>query len=291
MKKLSSPEFGATDTYSTCVNSVADGALKTKLEACLPEIADQFLGYSEKAAIAELYTIIPAARNNPNQLVIANVTKNELTKLYNNHMLKKEMPRAIYDSILVAANDSCPFCGDIGQPKTLDHYLPKARYPQFSVLPTNLVPSCRDCNTGKSASIYQTPESQILHPYFEDDCFYEEKWVTATVIHSEPVALSFHVAPPNAWDVCRKDRAETHFRDLDLAGRYSIQCVKELTCLIYQRKKSMSALSSNEFRQHLLCVSDGSPYVNHWKAVMYHALANDEVFCASNFAAIFDPEV
>lgn len=42
----------------------------------------------------------------------------------------------------------CPFCG-ISELSTLDHYLPKELYPEFSVFPKNLVPSCAVCNTRK----------------------------------------------------------------------------------------------------------------------------------------------
>ena len=37
----------------------------------------------------------------------------------------------------------CPFCG-ISESSTLDHYLPKEQYPEFSVFPKNLVPSCAE---------------------------------------------------------------------------------------------------------------------------------------------------
>ncbi|WP_373959347.1 HNH endonuclease [Vibrio gigantis] len=39
----------------------------------------------------------------------------------------------------------CPFCGKPVSPGTLDHFIPKSDWPQFSIFQNNLVPQCRDC--------------------------------------------------------------------------------------------------------------------------------------------------
>ena len=40
---------------------------------------------------------------------------------------------------------SCPACGEPGRPNTLDHYLPKGKYPHFCITPHNLFPMCDAC--------------------------------------------------------------------------------------------------------------------------------------------------
>lgn len=81
--------------------------------------------------------------------VIGQIKKSELEKLYTQYFSKKNKPaRDVYDAILNSAQESCPFCGGIGTPHNVDHFLPKSHFPQFSVLPHNLVPACRDCNMG-----------------------------------------------------------------------------------------------------------------------------------------------
>lgn len=61
----------------------------------------------------------------------------------------------------------CPMCGSM-HAGTLDHVLPKANYPAFSIFGINLVPACK-CNglrgialTGNNAG------ERVLHPYFDD---------------------------------------------------------------------------------------------------------------------------
>jgi hypothetical protein len=62
---------------------------------------------------------------------------------------------------------SCPMCGS---PTTggLDHYLPRAVYPEFSIMAANLVPACTHCNSGSKGNTYRgvSPE-RFIHPYFD----------------------------------------------------------------------------------------------------------------------------
>lgn len=46
---------------------------------------------------------------------------------------------------------TCPFCdGSMKSAVTVEHFLPKGRYPVLSVHAANLVPACKDCNEPKS---------------------------------------------------------------------------------------------------------------------------------------------
>ncbi|MBY3297647.1 HNH endonuclease [Rhizobium laguerreae] len=62
----------------------------------------------------------------------------------------------------------CPMCGS---PMTgsLDHYLPKEDYPEFSIYSKNLVPACPACNSGTKGVTYcgKVPSERFLHPYFD----------------------------------------------------------------------------------------------------------------------------
>ncbi|MBY5523567.1 HNH endonuclease [Rhizobium leguminosarum] len=62
----------------------------------------------------------------------------------------------------------CPMCGS---PMTgsLDHYLPKEVYPEFSIYSKNLVPACPACNSGTKGLTYhgKEPSERFLHPYFD----------------------------------------------------------------------------------------------------------------------------
>lgn len=71
---------------------------------------------------------------------------------------------------------ACPVCGRdaLG---TLDHYLPKANYSEFSFYSQNLVPACDRCNNKRSNAFKGVNVGERpLHPYF--DHFANDKILT-----------------------------------------------------------------------------------------------------------------
>ncbi len=285
MRKLLRPHISGHNSYDICVSGVEDDDLKNRLVACHKTIDEQTNEYINHANAGTLSSLAPLlCRRNEDPIVIGNVSKSEFVKLYDYYMVKKQPARSIYDAILVAANDKCPFCGGIGRPKSLDHYLPKANYPQFSVFPHNLVPACRDCNTGKSNSLATNLNEQVLHPYFDDDFYFSVQWIFAMVVQTEPCSLEFFVSPPDTWQDVQKGRVKQHFNDFDLAKRYSIQTAEELSIVIDQRKGFMKEFTPERFCEYLQSVVDCTAlFANHWKRVMYQALANNEWFCTKAF--------
>ncbi|MCZ4311614.1 HNH endonuclease [Vibrio atlanticus] len=63
---------------------------------------------------------------------------------------------------------ACPSCGEDGAPTTLDHYLPKERFPELSICIENLTPMCTECQTKKHTH-YSTSSGlkRFFHPYFD----------------------------------------------------------------------------------------------------------------------------
>ena len=62
----------------------------------------------------------------------------------------------------------CPMCGTTLY-STFDHYMPMARFPEFSVHPLNLVPCCSRCNSIKHDDWLTTNgERQYLHSFSDD---------------------------------------------------------------------------------------------------------------------------
>lgn len=61
----------------------------------------------------------------------------------------------------------CPMCGSETH-KTVDHFLPRSPWAEFSFLSLNLVPSCSTCNT-KRGNRANSPSSPLraLHPYYD----------------------------------------------------------------------------------------------------------------------------
>lgn len=291
MRKLQPPKCNPSELYDECVHAITDGNLQTRLIAqkALIEAANE--KYSTSST-AQIWCHLPrATHGNPEQIIVGNLTKGELVALYDNGMVASSgAARKKYDEIRLLAKDECPYCGGCGELVeeegigTLDHFLPKARFPVYSILPANLVPACATCNSGMGSSFPNTPELQPLHPYFDAPHFFNEKWTTATVSEDDPVVVTFDVAPPEKWSPNDKERVREHFKSCKLRGRYRTKVASDLSSLIEQRKTVHRDLSPNAFQEVLRTVADNESLpINGWKRSLYFALAESRWFCANDF--------
>ncbi len=285
MKQLSLPPQGAADVFLSCVNAVPDQVTRANYIANHGHIVQSISAYSAASASKSWYGLPRAAWGQADAIVVGSLSKGNLTDLYTSYMVPSTMPaRVTYDEIMVAANGKCPFCGGIGLVSTLDHYLPKSAFPLYSVLPANLVPCCKDCNTGKSGTFGLQRAQQPLHPYLDDPKFFNERWVHAHVENTNPIGLQFICAPPQTWQPVERERLLSHFTDYNLAYRYGVQAGAELAKVIDSRKGSLKSLSPASFQAYLAesAMSPGFD-VNGWNRTMYYALANTPWFYNADF--------
>lgn len=284
MLRLGMPPYTYSQALDCCRNGITGNTdLLQKLGDNHVRLENVAAFYVASASIGELYTI-QATQNNQNDdpIVIGDLKKSDLIMLYSTYFAKKGKPaRIIYDAMMAAAKEKCPFCGGIGRPRNLDHFLPKAHYPQFSVLPLNLVPSCRDCNMdGKGSDFATNEEDQVLQPYLDHDRFFSEQWVFASYLRgvgSEPGVIEYFVDPPEYWSNAQKRRVEKHFNDFELGLRFSKEAGPRLVTYLAQMRELMGIPLSIEIAKSVILqpVIDSSPYVNHWERVMCLALMDD----------------
>lgn len=285
MRALTAPNYDPLGVFQTCINSISDADLLNRLNQTTNEIVVAARDYEQKAVTKLLYTIQPNNCEN-DEIVLGTVTKKELKDVYSSHMVGRAKPaRVIYDTLLSQAPlGRCPFCG-FGHASTLDHYLPKTKFPQLSVLPLNLVPSCKDCNTGKSTAIATTANEQSLHPYFDHQNFIDEQWIYAEVIQTTPATIRFFVEAPAHWNDIPKVRVKSHFEDFKLASRYSVEASNQLACLRDSLANYRDLLGPDGVRQHLTieAQSHARQHRNSWQTAMFQALAANGWYCAGGF--------
>lgn len=284
MRALVAPTDNPGEVYQTCVNSITDENLRNRLNLLTNYIGVAAADYQQRAAAKQFYTI-PQNNCGNDDIALGSVTKTELKNVYSTHMVGQKKPaRAIYDLLKSKAPlGRCPFCG-IGHVSTLDHYLPKAKYPQLSVVPLNLVPSCKDCNTEKSTAVASTAEAQSLHPYFDHQNFISEQWLFAEIICPAPVTIRFFVQAPEHWDEISKARVQAHFRGFKLDSRYSVEAGYQVSCL-REMLSQYERLSPDEIRQMLAIKADGYAKLhrNSWETAMYQVLSASDWYCEGGF--------
>ncbi|MBD8663025.1 HNH endonuclease [Rhizobium sp. CFBP 8752] len=287
MKKLFAPTVSFRTAIDTAASGIGSGAVrKTFTDALLGAVHIE-LAYRASAQAATLFNE-PRISGTGDPQVHNGLRKSDLMKLYTQYFVPEDKPaRRLYDAIKVTANGKCPLCGGIGHVRTLDHYLPKANFPLYSVMPGNLVPCCRDCNSEKLNSFASEHCQQTLHPYFDHDRFFAEKWVHARVVPTMPPVLEYFVSPPDGWSDGDKARVLHHFADYDLADKFSVEAGADLPETILTRRTTMSDNSPEEFSVYL-AEKGGNPElpINNWRRVMFAALSVDVWFCSQTFAVI-----
>jgi 5-methylcytosine-specific restriction endonuclease McrA len=284
MRAVYLPNFDVREVYQSCIKSIKNEELKDRLNQATNDIIMAANDYQQKAKTEQLYTIHPN-NCNPEEIALGSVTKGELIDVYSSQMVKNKNARPIYDKLLsLAPLGLCPFCG-LGHASTLDHYLPKTKYPQLSVLPLNLVPSCKDCNTGKNAENALKVEEQCLHPYFDHQNFIADQWLYAKLKQTEPITIDFFVKPPNDWSNISKARVQAHFKNFKLDLRYAVAASNELAFLKDSFTNFGGSLGRNGVKDLLTSTAQSHARLhrNSWQTAMYQALTSSDWYCDGGF--------
>lgn len=286
MLKLKQPTDSYEKTLEICFKGITgNNELLNNVRSAKHILQNHADCYAKLAPMEKLH-VIPAIRHKKEDdpIVLGNLKKSDLIKLYENYFNNnKKNSRHIYDSLMAAAGGKCPYCGGIGNPRNLDHYLPKGHYPQFSVLPINLIPSCRDCNMdGKGDSFAVNEPEQILHPYLDNDRYFNEQWIFAQYTagtDDEPGVIEYFVQAPDHWEYAQKLRVKKHFNDFNLGSRFSRQAASDLDPYLSQiQELSKQNLDFKEINDVILKpVINAIPFINHWKRVMCLALMNHPI--------------
>lgn len=286
MRVIQKPILDSKDVYELCLEGVSDQKYKATLKTLIKDVDSSASQYDQKAISGDLYQI-PANLADKDTGVKNGVTKKQLSGLYTQYMVPKLKPaRAVYNELLgKAPSGKCPFCGYCDA-TTLDHFLPKAKFPFLTVVPINLVPSCKDCNSDKNADVAVNAGDQMLHPYYDHNALTGEKWVSARVSRLSPASVEFYVDPPAHWDPTLKLRVAAHFRDNKLANRFAIQAADQLSTLrgtlgIYHDAQGVEGV---QFHLNAQAGAERAKYVNSWQSAMFTALANDDWFCDGGYA-------
>ncbi len=206
---------------------ITDQVLLGKIKSCKIELIDIFDEY-EKFTGQGIGFQLPTYDYNEDKgidpIIVGDLKHSEIKSIYSKFFVPSRFDsRDIYNEIKASAKEGCPYCGYLRDIEELDHFLPKSKYPQFSILTSNLIPSCKTCNqTYKKSSFATCYKEQIIHPYIDYAHFFEEKWIDAELNVSEYEKVRFFASPPESWSESDQERAKFHFEKFNLTTRNSI---------------------------------------------------------------------
>lgn len=249
--------------FTQCVQGCQDKGRRAALMECLPPVIKDSEDYASK-----MPDNIASFAGSP---LPAGVSGKTLSKLYKENFAAETAPgRQYYETILHQPKlDICPICG-VRTVRTLDHYLPKSKYPTLAVTPLNLVPCCRDCNFDKLTYTITTAESAPLHPYFDD--ISKERWLAVNVYSDKSVL--YYAACPSAWSDTLKRRVERHLSLYKLQIIYGSNAAQEIDDSIHLWRNLRRSANAVPLKEHLAEIRDSAEAnnLNSWKSALYRGL-------------------
>ncbi|WP_207064001.1 HNH endonuclease [Motiliproteus sp. SC1-56] len=166
----------------------------------------------------------------------------------------------------------CPYCL-MREPETWDHYLPKSKFPEFSVYSPNLIWVCNKCNQKKSDGLVENVK-EVIHTYFDklpEDC----RLVCRINIDEDHIPnADFYINNYDSSDCA--ELLERHFlafelRDLYIkeSGSYISSIIKEFSL------RYPGGISALQLEDELMAKYQSIPASwgkNHWQAAVLKGL-------------------
>ena len=195
----------------------------------------------------------------------------------------EELKRLINERQDEGTRDFCPYCG-IGAPRQFDHYLPKEKFPEFSVHAHNLAPCCGTCNGKKSDAWLQTNKTRVFLNFYIDllpTAQMLEPDVQWVVRKGKRVPIvSFDLLRPAGFGEAKFRLIESHFKKLELLSRYRDQAHTEFLVLrdaaIARQAKTVPVLRS--FLNRFLQQREITLGPLNWRVALYKAIVADISF-------------
>ncbi|ELA7014802.1 HNH endonuclease [Vibrio parahaemolyticus] len=133
-----------------------------------------------------------------------------LSLLYESHLKGSGVRAFIFNQSLVCVGCQKNYATNRS---TLDHFLPSSIFPNFYVLPWNLVPTCGDCNRKKNDVEPKKKIENLPHPYFNPITF-KKNWLKVVIHEEKP--LKFSLDFDNSLASIEKNMVYNHLKAYDL---------------------------------------------------------------------------
>ena len=204
---------------------------------------------------------------------IDNEIKDILQDSFNSSKKMKEVKKKIFENIYRSV---CPYCM-ISEPTTLDHYLDKSSFPEFTIYSKNLVPCCPTCNLKKGTLFLNNGIRNIINFYYDSLPRYRFLNIELgydNVPFIEKIILKF------------KEKSNinliiiNHFKNLKLEDRYKKEISDELTYIFKVFSKPTCILSREDIENCLKSQIDALEEMygyNYWKSALHHAIVKNKV--------------
>jgi len=274
MYNLDVPDVDDMSLFDTCI-AVKPRALRQSFDSVRAEVQAAYDDYEVRANFDLLVgtaSILPFADGLP--------TEPNFRQLYAGQVLDKRGPaRSVYDKILLAAR-RCPFCSH-NKPRSLDHFLPKETFAEYSIFSKNLVPCCRDCNSEKHTKVISADE-QFLHPYF--DQIGDDTWLECFLDYTDGAPAYCFYVDMSAVGISGAVLAKLQYQfcKLGLNDIYSTKAIDEVEGQLRYLRRLHQTGGTDEVWEFLAeqATSKTDNNANSWQSALYRGLVSDPEFAS-----------
>ncbi|CUJ06286.1 hypothetical protein [Achromobacter xylosoxidans] len=171
----------------------------------------------------------------------------------------------------------CPACGEDGTPNTLDHYLPKNGFPDYSITAANLFPMCDICQGKKlEQALSNNNERLFLHPYF--DTFLDQQVLQLEIGEPYTAPTSISLIAHQHLPIHLQQLVSRHIEKLGLIERYSHFFRQEYTRLLGLTEDILAGGLNVRQQLNLFCNQARRKSVNSWGHIFFESvLRNDDL--------------
>ncbi|GAA3962974.1 HNH endonuclease [Actinoplanes auranticolor] len=272
MYAIPKPRRSATDDYDAARKLRRSKVVKSRLEAVRERVLEAYVEYDKKRGLPSLVS----------ELNLDVETADALLKNYRLTYVGNSLDSIRGDLMASTLHGLCPMCGR-GEVWTLDHYLPKESYPEFSLLPINLVPACWSCNHFKAKLTESLAGARFFHTYY--DSLPTMPILKAAIVFDQgSFDAVFDVNPVLPDETLHN--ASFQFEKLRLSRLYKLASKVELVERYHAvdnaygsgGAEEVAYLARMEARQ--LRESFGDHY---WKVALYEGIAGSHDFCDGGY--------
>ncbi|WP_103254708.1 HNH endonuclease [Staphylococcus aureus] len=287
MIRLKSPQIELKDVIQDCIYNFRDSNKKESIEKIIPEIEKFHEKYREYASKNELHLFKdPFASNNDLNNILVGLYTNKLSKI-------NEKARNYYNLIMnytTETNDVvifsdefkiCPLC-QTTEVNTLDHYLPKTKFPSLAVSPLNLIPICSKCNKNKSDYFSENAHSNLLHIYFDD--ISESHWLKSNVkfsfdkIENFIMDIDFFVDASAFNNKILLSRVEMTFNKYNIGQTYEILAKTAFNNQVDSFLRTFIASGEDKLKEDIYNIIKHYNDENRWEYVFYNEIISQNTW-------------
>jgi 5-methylcytosine-specific restriction endonuclease McrA len=180
----------------------------------------------------------------------------------------------------------CPYCGIGKESSHLDHFLPRAKFPEFSIYSPNLIYVCSICNSKYKGDdvVNSLGERKFFNPYFDD--FIETIQFLKCEIKVENgiyPEFKFYIEDLSITKNYEYKVIRNHFEAMHLQTRYIEQIVKEefkrfRNEYVDKKSRTYDEISLNEIKRDIDKRIRGyqDENINNWEKVFWKSLKDSD---------------